>query len=75
MQKPAAATAISSLPVEVLSSSSSSAEKTGECSICLESMIAGESVQTLPCLHRFHQNCSEKWLQQSGKCPVCKYAV
>ncbi|XP_051121891.1 E3 ubiquitin-protein ligase SDIR1-like [Andrographis paniculata] len=43
------------------------------CSVCLEQVNGGELVRTLPCLHQFHMNCIDPWLQQQGTCPVCKF--
>ncbi|KAJ0979530.1 hypothetical protein J5N97_015004 [Dioscorea zingiberensis] len=45
------------------------------CSVCLEQVVLGELVRTLPCLHQFHSNCIDPWLRQQGTCPVCKYKV
>lgn len=87
--KPAAAHAISSLPVRVVgqeatataqSSSSSSASSSAKenvktCSVCLEEFAVGDVVKTLPCLHFFHERCVDRWLRTSGECPVCKTVV
>ncbi|KAK3031909.1 hypothetical protein RJ639_036705 [Escallonia herrerae] len=43
------------------------------CSVCLEQVITGELVRSLPCLHQFHASCIDPWLRQQGTCPVCKY--
>ncbi|CAK9135637.1 unnamed protein product [Ilex paraguariensis] len=43
------------------------------CSVCLEQVIVGELIRSLPCLHQFHANCIDPWLQQQGTCPVCKF--
>ncbi|KAF5733830.1 putative protein binding protein [Tripterygium wilfordii] len=43
------------------------------CSVCLEQVTTGELIRTLPCLHQFHANCIDPWLQQQGTCPVCKF--
>ncbi|KAL0452833.1 UNVERIFIED_CONTAM: E3 ubiquitin-protein ligase SDIR1 [Sesamum latifolium] len=43
------------------------------CSVCLEQVIAGELIRSLPCLHQFHVNCIDPWLRQQGTCPVCKF--
>eukprot|EP01080_Neovahlkampfia_damariscottae_P012000 gene12000-5400_t len=42
------------------------------CVICYEEFKIGESVRKLPCLHLFHSNCIDEWLQQSRNCPLCK---
>ncbi|KAH0470980.1 hypothetical protein IEQ34_000703 [Dendrobium chrysotoxum] len=43
------------------------------CSVCLEQVLAGEMIRSLPCLHQFHSNCIDPWLRQQGTCPVCKH--
>lgn len=56
-------------------------EESPECSICLRTGLDHRSdprsrfVQ-LPCRHRFHLYCVEKWLAKlSGSCPSCRTAV
>ncbi|XP_011624126.1 E3 ubiquitin-protein ligase SDIR1 isoform X2 [Amborella trichopoda] len=43
------------------------------CSVCLEQVIVGEVIRSLPCLHQFHASCIDPWLRQQGTCPVCKF--
>jgi len=45
------------------------------CVICLGDFQQGESVTTLPCLHRFHTDCIRSWLQTKNDCPVCKHVI
>lgn len=47
----------------------------GECVICLEEYEVGGVVKELPCKHRFHGDCVEKWLGIHGSCPVCRYEM
>merc|ERR1719198_1456605 len=51
------------------------AGQTETCTVCQESLQEGERVRILPCLHRYHQTCIDRWLQQSRACPVCKYPI
>ncbi|XP_010480650.1 PREDICTED: E3 ubiquitin-protein ligase RNF181-like [Camelina sativa] len=44
----------------------------GECVICLEEWKSEETVKEMPCKHRFHGGCVEKWLGFHGSCPVCR---
>ncbi|XP_072972697.1 E3 ubiquitin-protein ligase MPSR1-like [Typha angustifolia] len=47
-----------------------------ECAICLEGF--GHEcgvVKEMPCKHRFHGNCIEKWLGLHGSCPICRYEM
>ncbi|CAN1794379.1 E3 ubiquitin-protein ligase MPSR1 [Linum perenne] len=47
----------------------------GECVICLGEWVEGEVVKEMPCKHRFHGSCVEKWLGIHGSCPVCRYQM
>lgn len=37
--------------------------------------MAGEKAKLMPCKHRFHGECIEKWLNIHGSCPVCRYEM
>ncbi|XP_019165733.1 PREDICTED: E3 ubiquitin-protein ligase RING1-like [Ipomoea nil] len=50
-------------------------EEEGECAICLEEWGVGETVKEMPCRHRFHKECIEKWLGIHGSCPVCRHKM
>ncbi|KAA8529418.1 hypothetical protein F0562_033783 [Nyssa sinensis] len=47
----------------------------GECVICLEEWEVGGVAKEMPCKHRFHEKCIEKWLEIHGSCPVCRYKM
>jgi hypothetical protein len=49
-------------------------EEEGEalCPICLDAMEPGRAVRVLPgCNRAFHQDCVDRWLAISPRCPVC----
>ncbi|RDX58185.1 E3 ubiquitin-protein ligase SIRP1, partial [Mucuna pruriens] len=46
-----------------------------ECVVCLEEFGIGGVAKEMPCKHRFHPNCIEKWLGIHGSCPVCRYEM
>jgi len=48
-----------------------------QCSICLDVMESGSEVRTLPCMHRFHRHCIDRWLMTPGppRCPVDQVEV
>lgn len=50
-------------------------EEQCKCMICVEPFKRGESLRTLPCLHRYHRKCIDEWLRRSHLCPICKHDV
>ena len=46
-----------------------------ECAICLCEFESGDELRTLPCLHMLHRKCVDRWLHQSGSCPICKHNI
>ncbi len=54
---------------------SSSAE--GEfCCVCLSRLNGGDDMRVLPCLHKFHKVCIDRWFKVCRKtCPVCRFAM
>ena len=53
-------------------------DATETCSICLEEIMEGEKLGSLPCGHKyFHKECVEKWMLISGNksCPICRNIV
>ena len=46
-----------------------------KCVICLSEFQIGEKESTLPCLHIFHTECLEKWINEKNWCPICKYDI
>lgn len=44
------------------------------CSICFEDYEPSDGLRVLPCGHRFHIECVDKWLvSKSLKCPLCNH--
>lgn len=43
-----------------------------QCSICMEAYTDGEQLRVLPCEHRFHTHCVDRWLQTCYHCPLCR---
>ena len=45
------------------------------CTICMSEMEHGQTVRRLPCMHRYHPECVDQWLQMNKSCPVCKHEI
>ncbi|KAF4553437.1 Ring finger domain-containing protein 7 [Elsinoe fawcettii] len=45
------------------------------CVICASDMSARETITTLPCNHRYHEDCLTPWLLRAGTCPTCRRIV
>lgn len=46
------------------------------CAVCLLDYRTGDRLRVLPCGHRFHCDCVDKWLtEQSCTCPLCNKKV
>ncbi|WVZ79939.1 hypothetical protein U9M48_027461 [Paspalum notatum var. saurae] len=48
-------------------------EEAPTCSVCLGVFQVGETVRLLPvCLHLFHVECIDPWLDAHSTCPICR---
>jgi len=47
-------------------------DESKQCSICIENFQDDQEVRFLWCLHRFHKNCVDQWLDKHTSCPICK---
>ena len=50
-------------------------EDLGACCICLDEMTKGVQVRKLPCNHKYHPKCIDKWLLRNKCCPMCKQDI
>lgn len=50
-------------------------EELRSCCVCLEDVCSQQRVRTLPCLHTFHAECVEEWLQKKKVCPLCQFPI
>jgi len=46
-----------------------------ECTVCLDTLVAGEETRRLPCSHVFHRKCIDHWLLTKRKCPLCNLNI
>jgi hypothetical protein len=51
------------------------ANEEGHCSVCLDVILCEQKVTILPCTHRFHSTCVDKWLLIKAICPICKTRI
>jgi hypothetical protein len=74
----ASRSAVARLPVQTISEKfiEQSTEENRSCLVCLEEFAVHDSVKMMPCLHRFHGECIDKWLSEGANaCPVCKTSI
>ena len=45
------------------------------CTICLEDIDIGAPVRNVPCGHRYHMKCLDRWLKDSTQCPMCMRVI
>jgi hypothetical protein len=46
-------------------------KKAAECSICLDP-LKSMPVQATACMHTFHRQCLNQWLERNPRCPECR---
>lgn len=46
-----------------------------KCTICLCEFLDQDDVRRLPCMHLFHIDCVDRWLQQNKRCPMCRMDI
>ncbi|XP_043329311.1 RING finger protein 11-like [Cervus canadensis] len=47
--------------------------QTPECAVCLEDLVGGDPIRSLPCKHIYHLDCIVEWLTRSFTCPLCRW--
>ncbi|XP_031396746.1 E3 ubiquitin-protein ligase MPSR1-like [Punica granatum] len=68
---PASKTSVAAMPRIMVTGE----ERGQECAVCLEEFRVGGETREMPCKHRFHSGCIEKWLGIHGTCPVCRFLM
>lgn len=46
-----------------------------DCTVCQDDFNLGDDLVALACRHAFHPECIVPWLQTSGTCPICRFAL
>ncbi|KAL8141523.1 hypothetical protein V2J09_014555 [Rumex salicifolius] len=49
--------------------------KSGDCPICISEYRHNQYLTTLPCAHRYHTKCINRWLSENKNCPICQMEV
>ncbi|XP_076449695.1 E3 ubiquitin-protein ligase znrf2-like [Babylonia areolata] len=44
-------------------------EDKGECVICFDDLVKGDTIARLPCLCIYHKGCIDKWFEKNRSCP------
>nr|CAD1820978.1 unnamed protein product [Ananas comosus var. bracteatus] len=58
------------------STSTATATNTNDCAVCLNEFQEEERIRLLPnCLHLFHIDCIDTWLQSNANCPLCRSPI
>lgn len=45
------------------------------CSICLEECSSSLQQHILPCTHKFHSACIQRWMENHATCPECRTPI
>lgn len=47
------------------------------CCVCLSRLKEKDEMRVLPCLHKFHKLCVDRWLQgtHNKTCPLCRFSL
>jgi len=63
---------ISCLDNYLLSHQVQEADRTGNCSLCIEPFNSTQTNVVLQCNHKFHKECIKEWLEKELTCPNCR---
>ncbi|CAD7700453.1 unnamed protein product [Ostreobium quekettii] len=45
------------------------------CPICLDCFGRGDMLRVMPCKHKYHKDCLDKWLKIKATCPICNLNI
>ena len=60
---------------ELYKNYSENIKKEEMCIICLGEFNSEDIIKKIFCEHIFHESCLKTWINQSVKCPICKYNI
>ncbi|XP_007529609.1 E3 ubiquitin-protein ligase ZSWIM2 [Erinaceus europaeus] len=62
---------VKSLPFLLITKQSKLLAPGYQCRLCLKAFRVGQHTRSLPCTHKFHRKCIDKWLlSKSNSCPI-----
>ncbi|KAM3856353.1 E3 ubiquitin-protein ligase ZSWIM2 [Vipera latastei] len=66
---------LNSMPNMVIRKGSPLLDPGLQCRLCLKIFCLGQVSRTLPCNHKFHSKCIDRWLQKENACPIDDHVV
>ena len=45
------------------------------CPICLDHFGSGDMLRLMPCKHKYHKGCLDRWLKIKATCPICNLNI
>ncbi|PKA62507.1 E3 ubiquitin-protein ligase RING1-like [Apostasia shenzhenica] len=73
--RPAAKSAVDSLPSFLWTEEDVTKNRTQYCAVCKDEIWLTEMVKMLPCMHHYHEDCILPWLDRRNTCPLCRYEL
>ncbi|XP_044301134.1 E3 ubiquitin-protein ligase ZSWIM2 isoform X3 [Varanus komodoensis] len=66
---------VNSLPTVLVRKCSSLLDPGLQCRLCLKIFCLGQVARYLPCNHKFHRKCIDRWLHKENACPIDGHLV
>ena len=63
---------MAAIPTMIFNGDNNDEYGSGDCAICLDLFEQSDLLRKLPCGHRFHSTCIDKWIATNTVCPLCK---
>ncbi|CAF4946000.1 unnamed protein product [Rotaria sp. Silwood1] len=63
---------INILPIEKFRSPTNKNDEENKCGVCWDEFELNQTLRRLTCLHLYHKQCIDPWLQRNNQCPICR---
>ncbi|UJR18978.1 hypothetical protein I4U23_022107 [Adineta vaga] len=63
---------INILPTEKFRRTANKSDEQNKCGVCWDEFQQNETLRRLTCLHIYHKDCIDPWLQKKNQCPICR---